>query len=71
MNEMQKSQPPLHIKNPQKNSLQHQKSKTIETKICKEVDSVRKFTVKFTTNPINGSEANKRSLRYTMCPKAM
>ena len=46
-NEMQKSQPPLHIKNPQKNSLQHQKSKTIETKICKEVDGVRKFT----TNP--------------------
>ena len=33
------------------NSLHHQKSKTIETKICREVDGVRKFTVKFMTNP--------------------
>ena len=69
MNEMQKSQPSLNNKNPQKQ--QPTASKTIETKICKGVHGVRKFTVKFTTNPINNSEANKRGLRYTMCPKAM
>ena len=49
MNEMQKSQPSLNNKNPQKQ--QPTASKTIETKICKGVHGVRKFTVKFTTNP--------------------
>ena len=33
------------------NSLQHQNSKTIETKVCKGIDGVHKITVKFTTNP--------------------
>ena len=32
------------------NSLQHRKSKTMETKICKGVDGVGKFTVKSTKN---------------------
>ena len=49
---MHKNQPSLQIKNPKKNnSLQHQKSKTIETKICKGIDGVDKFTVKSTKNP--------------------
>ena len=51
MNEMQKSQRSLHNKNPQKQQLTASEIKTIETKICKEVDGVRNFTVKFTTNP--------------------
>ena len=45
---MQKSQPSLNNKNPQKHQLTA--SKTIETNICKGFDGVRKFTVKFTTN---------------------
>ena len=44
MNEMQESQPSLHIKNPQK---QLTASKKFKTKICKGVDGV----LKFTTNP--------------------
>ena len=49
MNEMQESEPSLHIQNPQKQQLTA--SKTFKTKICKGVDGVLKFTVKFTTNP--------------------
>ena len=45
MNEMQKSQPSLNNKNPQKQQLTA--SKTIETNICKGFDGGRKFT----TNP--------------------
>ena len=48
---MQKSQPPLHIRNPQKQQLSIRKSKAFETKISNGVDDVRKFTMKFTTNP--------------------
>ena len=66
---MHKNQHSLHNKNPQKQQLTA--SKTIEINVSKGFDGVRKFTLKFTTNPINGSEANKRGLRYTMCPKAM
>ena len=51
MNEMRKSQPSLHIKKPKNNSLQHQRSRTLEPKICKGVDGVRKFTKKTTKNP--------------------
>ena len=51
MNEMQKSQPSLHIKNPQKpTGYSIRKSKAFKTKISKGVDIERKFTVKFTTN---------------------
>ena len=51
MNEMQKSQPSLHIKNPQKpTGCSIRKSKAFKTKISKGVDIERKFTVKFTTN---------------------
>ena len=48
---MHKIQPPLRIKKPKKNNLQHQKSKTLEKKICKGVDGACKFTVKSTINP--------------------
>ena len=63
MNEMQKSQPPLHNRKPQKQQLtasKNQKSSKLrsprELKVCA---SSRQ-------TPINGSEANKRGLRYTM-----
>ena len=46
---MHKNQPSLHIKNPKKNNLKHQKRS--KKKISKGVDGVGKFTVKFTTNP--------------------
>ena len=65
MNEMQKSQPSLNNKNPQKQQLTA--SKTIETNICKGVDGVRKFT----TNPYKWFRSIKRGLRYTMCQKTM
>ena len=50
MNEMQKSQPSLHNKKPQKHQLKHQKIKTVRTKISEGIDGARKFTAKFTTN---------------------
>ena len=66
MNEMQESQPSLHIKKPQKQQLTA--SKTFKTKSCKGVDGV----LKFTTNPYKRFRSRKnRGLRYTMCQKAM
>ena len=56
MNEMQESQPSLHNKNPQKQQLTA--SKTIETKICKELTVCSSSR----QTPINGSEAKKSRL---------
>ena len=70
MSKIQKSQPSLHNKYRQKQQLAA--SKTIETKICTGVDGVRKFTVKYTTNPYKRFRSKKkRGLRYTMCHKAI
>ena len=45
----------LHYKSKtQKSNTEHQKSKTLKTKICRGVDGVRKFTVKSTTKPYKG-----------------
>ena len=71
MNEMQKSQPPLHIKNPQKQQLcSIKKSKAIEIKISNGVDGVRKFTVKSRSNPYKRFRSKKRGLRSKMCQKS-
>ena len=66
MNEMQKSQPALHIKNPQKQ--QHTAS---ENQKRSKLRSPRELTLCASSRqtPINGSEANKRGLRYTMSQK--
>ena len=68
MNEMQKSQPPLHIKNPQK---QHPTAS--ENQKRSQLRSPRELTVCASSRqtPINCSEANKRGLRYTMSQKTM
>ena len=67
---MHKNQPSLNIKNPKKNNIQHQKSKTFEKKMCKRVDGVRKFTVKTTTNTYKRFRSKKRGLRSKMCQKS-
>ena len=54
MNEMQESQPSLHIKNPQK---QLTASKKFKTMTCKGVDCV----LKFTTNPYKRFRSKKKS----------
>ena len=68
MNEMQKSQPSLHNKNPQKQQLRASKNQKHS-----KLRSPRELTVCASSrqNPINGSEANKRGFRYTMRQKAM
>ena len=69
MNEMQKkSQPPLHIKNPQK-----QQPTASENQKRSKLRFPRELTVCASSRqtPINGSEANKRGLRYTMSQKIM
>ena len=65
LNEMQKSQPSLHNKIRQKQQLAA--SKTIETKICTGVDGVRKFTVKYTTNPYKRFRSKKNEACDTRC----
>ena len=70
MIEIHKNQPSLNIKNPKKNNIQHQKSKTFEKKICKRVDGVSKFTVKSTTNPYKRFRSKKRGLRSKICQKS-
>ena len=65
---MQKSQRSLHIENPQK----QQRTASKNQKHSKQ-RSARELTMCASSRqkPINGSEANKRDLRYTMCQKAM
>ena len=67
MNEMQKSQPPLHIKNPQK-----QQPTASENQKRSKLRSPRELTVCAISRqtPINGSEANKQGLRSKMCQKS-
>ena len=66
---MQKSQPSLNNKNPQKHQLTA--SKTIETNNCKGFDGVRKFTVKFTTNPYKQFRSRKNEACGTRCVKKL
>ena len=51
------------------NSLQHQKSKTAKTKICKGDEGVRKFTVKTETNPYKPIRSKKNVVCGTRCFK--
>ena len=64
---MHKNQPSLNIKNPKKNNIQHQKSKTFENKMCKRIDGVRKFTVKSTTNPYERFRCKKNEVCGPRC----
>ena len=59
---MQKSHLPYTSKIHKNHKKQLQKSKTFEKKTCKGVNGVRKFTVKSTRNPINGSGAKTTRL---------
>ena len=72
MNEMQKSQPPLHMKNPQKQQFtasENQKRSKLRSPTELTVCASSRWSSRQT--PINGSEAKKRGLRYTMCQKTM
>ena len=64
---MQKSQPPLHVKNPQK-----QQPTASENQKRSKLRSPRELTVCASSRqtPINGSEANKQGLRSKMCQKS-
>ena len=70
MNEMQRIQPSLHNKSPQKQQLTASKIRNDRIKIWKGVDGVGKFTVKSTKNPYKWFRSKKkRGLQYTMCQK--
>ena len=69
MNEIQKSQTPLDIKNPQKQQLRA--SEAFATKTCERVDGVRKFTVKFITNPYKRVRKQKNEACGTRCVKKL
>ena len=65
INEIQKNQPSLHIKKPQKQQLTA--SKTFKTKSCKGVDGV----LKFTTNPYKRFRSRKIEACGTRCVKKL
>ena len=64
---MHTNQHSLHINNPQK---QFTTSKTFETKICKGVDSVHKFTVKSMTKPYKLFRSKKTRFAVRVVPKS-
>ena len=67
---MHKNQPSLNIKNPKKNNIQHQKSKTFEKRCARELTVCASSRWNPRRTPINGSEAKKRGLRSKMCQKS-